>query len=53
MDKEMDMAVVLVLNRSMRLICNEKKEGAISVVFKLNYVDRSQPDPIFIVSRYY
>lgn len=44
MDKEMNMAVVL--NRSMRLICNEKKEGAISVVFKLNDVDQSQPDPI-------
>lgn len=33
----MDMAVVL--NRSMRLICNEQKERAISVVFKLSNAD--------------
>lgn len=51
MDKEMDMAVVL--NWSMRLICNEQKARAICVVFKLNHVDQSQPGPITIVSRYY
>jgi hypothetical protein len=39
MSKEMDMAVVL--NRLMRLICNELKERAIPVVFKLDNADLS------------